>query len=318
MIKIKAMNIPINYNKIRNINATYQPSTVKYFKTKVFEFWQRALFQRACSTIILNLPEEWNGSVTDFLYYCLMRFGYVAVFDDPKLGLVFNPATLTGINFWYQPTTAIISNPSIKKSLELKIGKDCELLKLTPDYYGIFDIINLHAEKLALMDCALNMSIINNKFAFLISAKNKAAAEALKKIFDSINQGNPAVFFDKKLADDPATKSEPWQFLERQNLKQSYLTDQQLVDMQTIINSFDSEIGIKTIPYQKAERMVTSEADSKMIDSTARISVWKDCLDRSMEIINKKFDLDLSCELRYNPEERSAENVTNNFNNMGI
>lgn len=312
------MNIPINYNKIRNINSTYQPSSVKYYRTKVFNFWQRALFQRACSTIILDLPDEWSGSVTDFLYYCLMRFGYVAVFDDPELGKVFNPAQLTGINFWYQPTKAIIANPAIKKSLELNIGTECELLKLTPDYLGIFDIINLHAEKLALIDCAINMSIINNKFAFLISAKNKAAAEALKKIFDQINAGNPAVFFDKKLADDPATKSEPWQFLERSNLKQSYLTDQQLQDFQTILNNFDSEIGIPTIPYAKSERMVTSEADSRIIDSTARISVWKDCLDRSMAIINDKYDLNLSCRLRYDPDERREENASNDFDNLGL
>lgn len=312
------MNIPVNYNKIRNINATYQPSSVKYFKTKVFQFWQRALFQRACSTIILELPDEWSGSVTDFLYYCLMRFGYVAVFDDPELGKVFNPAQLTGINFWYQPTKAIIANPAIKRSLELEIGKECELLKLTPDYIGIFDIINLHAEKLALMDCALNMSIINNKFAFLISAKNKAAAEALKKIFDQINEGNPAVFFDKKLADDPATKSEPWQFLERSNLKQSYLTDQQLQDFQTILNNFDSEIGIPTIPYQKSERMVTSEADSRIIDSTARINIWKDCLDRSMKIINDKYNLNLSCSLRYDPAERSVSDASNDINDLGL
>lgn len=313
------MYIPMNFDKIRNINSTYQPSTIKYFKTQVYDFWVRALFQRACSTIILELPEEWGGSVTDFLYYCLFRFGYVAVFDRDEIGTVFNPATLTGYNFWYQPTTAIIANPSIKKTLELKIGEDTELLKLTPDYFGLFDIINLHAEKLALMDCALNMSIINNKFAFLISAKNKAAAEALKKIFDQINEGNPAVFFDKKLADDPVTKSEPWQFLERQNLKSSYLTDQQLQDMQTILNSFDSQIGIPTLPYQKAERMVTSEADSKIIDSTARISVWKSCLDRSMEKINDRFNLNLSCKLRFDPaQEGEKEDASYDINNLQL
>ena len=88
-----------------------------------------------------------------------MRFGYVAVFDNPEMGLVFNPASITGINFWYQPTRAVISNPALKKSLELEIGKDCELLKLTPDYFGIFDIINLHAEKLALLEKLKNEEI---------------------------------------------------------------------------------------------------------------------------------------------------------------
>ena len=315
------MYLPINYGKIRNINATYTPSQRKYLNTRVYDFWQRALFQRACSTLILNLPDEWNGSTTDFLYYCLMRFGYVAVFNLPEFGTVFNPANLSGYNLYYQPVKAVIANPAIKKSLTLEIGKECELIKLTPDYYGIFDIINIHAEKLALMDCGINMSIANNKFAWLVGAKNKAAAESLKKIFDQIQRGEIAVFFDKKLADDGqgSAKSEPWQFLERSSLSGSYITDKQLQDFQTIINNFDAEIGIRTVPYQKAERMVTSEAESKTIDSTARIMVWKDCLDRSFELVNQMFDLDLSCELRFDPEkERGEEVAADDINNLQL
>lgn len=298
------MYTPINYNKIRNINASYTPQHRKYMNTAVYDFWVRALFQRACSTIILDIPDSWNGQTTNFLYWCLLRFGYVAVFERDDLGIVFNPASLYGIDFFYQPTNAVIANPALEKSLDLKIGEETALLQLTPDYLGIFDIINLHAEKLALMDCAINMSIANNKFAFLIGGKNKAANAALKKMFDQIQRGELAVFFDQKLADDGqgATKSEPWQFLDRPNLKSSYLTDMQLQDFQTILNNFDAEIGIPTVPYAKAERMVTSEADSRKIDSTSRIAVWKDCLDRSMKNVNKMFGLDLSCSLRFNPE----------------
>lgn len=314
------MYIPINYNKIRNINACYTPTHNKYMNTRVYDFWVRALFQRACSTLILDLPDEWGGSVTDFLYFCLYRFGYVAVFNRDEFGTVFNPATLSEFNFYYQPVKAIIANPAIRESLELRIGEDCELLKLTPDYLGVFDIINLHAEKLALMDTAINMSIANNKFAFIVGAKNKAAAGALKKMFDNIQRGELAVFFDQKLADDGqgSTKSEPWQFLERGNLKSSYLTDQQLQDFQTVLNNFDAEIGIPTIPYTKAERMVTNEADSRIIDSTARISVWKDCLDRSMEKINDMFDLNLSCRLRFDPNiERGEMDDTDDIDTAG-
>ena len=307
---------PINYNKIRNINACYTPQHSKYLNTRVYDFWQRALFQRACSTLILNVPESWGGSITDFLYFCLMRYGYVAVFNQDEYGTIFNPATLSGYTVYYQPARAIIANPAIKKSLDLEIGKDCELLKLTPDYLGIFDIINIHAEKLALLDCAINMSIANNKFAFLMSAKNKAAAQALKKIFDQIQRGELGVFFDQKLADDGqgSAKQPPWQFLERPNLQSSYITDKQLQDFQAIKDSFDNEIGIPTLPYSKAERMVTSEAESRQIDSRARLLVWKDCLDRSMEEVNNMFPaLNLSCELRNNGEGDGAD-VTNDVN----
>lgn len=298
------MYLPMNYEQLNMVDSSYTPSMVKSMNNKVFDFWVRSLFQRACSTIIINEPEQWGGTIRDFLYYCLFRFGYVAVFNRDEVGTVFQPCTLYGYNFYYQPTNALIVNPTLSPDLDLKIGEECAILKLTPDYLGVWDIICYYAEKLATLDSAINMSIINNKFAYVVGAKNKAAAEALKKLFDKINQGEPAVFFDKKLQDDPVTKAEPWQFLERTNLKQSYLTTDQLMDFQTLMNNFDTEIGIPVLPYQKKERMVTSEAESKIIDATSRSIVWYDTMKNSINEINAMFPgLDLSVELRYDPDD---------------
>lgn len=302
------MYIPMNYDHVNNLNSLYIPSNVKYINTVVFNFWERSLFQRAISVIDIDVPEEWDGSVKDFLYYCLFRFGSVAVWYDKKRGLVFNPGSFKGYDFYYQPTSYLIANPALDKSLELEIGKDCELIKLTPDYMGIWDIISYYAEKLSLLDSAINMSIINNKFAWLLGARNKSIAQTIKKIFDKIQRGDPLVVYDAKMQDDPATKKEPWQFLERTNIKNSYITTDQLQDFQTILNNFDCEIGIPTIPYQKKERLVTSEADSRIIDSTSRSIVWKNTLDESFKLVNKMFDLDLSCELRFQGQEGGGEN----------
>ena len=60
---------------------------------------------------------------------------------------------------------------------------------------------------------------------------------------------------------DPNDQDTPWQLLDIQKLKDNYITDKQLVDFQTILNSFDAEIGINTVPYQKAERFVSAEAE---------------------------------------------------------
>ena len=298
------MYIPINYEKLNNINSAYIPSNVKYMNTKVFNYWCRSLFQRAMSIIDIKVPEEWNGAVKDFLYYCLFRFGYVGVYYDEKRGNVFQPGTLSGFDFYYQPYKFIVSNPAYKKSLELVIGEKCEIMKLTPDYLGIWDIICYHAEKLASLDSGINMSIINSKLAWVLGAKNKSVAQTLKKIFDKIQRGDPLVIHDAKLADDPVSKSEPWQFLERTSIKQSYITTDLLKDFQTVLNNFDTEIGIPTIPYQKNERMVTSEADSKELDSTSRSIVWRNTLTESFKEINNHFGLDLSCTLRFDPDEQ--------------
>lgn len=301
------MYIPLNYENVNNINATYIPSNVKYLNSQVFDYWCRSLFQRAISVIDIDVPEEWNGSVKDFLYYCLFRFGYVAVFNDPVRGTVFNPGTFSGFDFYYQPVMFIVANPAYNESKQFTIGKDCELIKLTPDFMGIWDIISYHAEKLASLDSAINMSIVNSKLAWILGAKNKSIAQTIKKIFDKVQRGDPLVIYDSKMQDDPQTKSEPWQFLERTGLKNSYITTDQLQDFQTILNNFDTEIGIPTIPYQKKERMVTTEASSKELDSTSRSIVWKKTLEESFKEVNAMFGLNLSCSLRFDPDQMGEE-----------
>lgn len=295
---------PLNYGNI-NISAGFNsPSSVKAFNNASFAFWQRSLFQRAQSVLDFEVPANWEGRYKDFFLYCLFRFGYVAVFKRDEYGFTFQPASLRGYDLYYQPTNALITNPSLSQSLDLEIGTDCELLKLTPDYMGIWDIITYTAAKLSNMDNAIDMSIINNKFAFILGAKNKNAASALKKILDYVNKGEPAVIYDLKLANDHGSDDAPFQEWKRDNLKNSYLTTDQLQDMQTIINNFDSEIGIPTAPYQKKERMITDEVDAKTYDAKARSLTWFKTLTSSIKDIKKLYpDINLSVKLHYDETE---------------
>lgn len=304
--------IPLNYDQLNAIEGTYFPSQVKAYNNQAYMFWQRSLFQRACSTLIIDVPEIWKRH-KNLLYWSLFAYGFCGTFNIEEFGKCFNPVTVSGYNFYYEPSIAILANPAMNANAkhEFKIGEECELLKLTPDYKGIFDIINYYAEKLASIDCSINTAIINTKFAYIIGAKNKAAAAVLKKLFDKVSSGEPAVFFDAKLANDPTDKDEPWQALFRDNLKQSYIITDLLKDFQTILNNFDCEVGIPTIPYEKKERMVQSEAESRQIDATSRSIVWYDELSRTMELVNSFLGFSgadaLSVKLRYNIEERGEE-----------
>jgi len=314
--------LPLNYEQINMQAGSYFPSQVKPYNNEAFIYWQRSLFQRACSTLILNVPDIWKQH-KNLLYWSLFAYGFCGVFDLDEFGKCFNPVNVSGYNFYYEPTIAVLANPAMKDDkTEFEIGKNCQILKLTPDYKGVFDIITYYAEKLAALDCAINTAIINTKFAYIIGAKNKSAAEVLKKLFDKVSKGEPAVFFDSKLANDPNDKEEPWQALFRDNLKSSYITTDLLKDAQTILNNFDCEVGIPTIPYEKKERMVTSEAESRQIDATSRSIVWFDELNRTMEICNEFLGFTgsdkLSVTMRYNIEERGEEdgNGENNIDRI--
>ena len=170
--------VPLNYDQINNIEGHIQPSMLKYCNSVTYAYWQRSLFQRAISTIdFKNLPSEWEGEVRDFFYYCLFRFGYIGIFNHEKFGLTFQPGNLKGFDWYYQPVEFIVGNPKLKGMTgTFKIHDNCELIKLTPDYRGIWDIISYYTMLLSALDSGINSSIVNSKFAWLLGAKNKAAA----------------------------------------------------------------------------------------------------------------------------------------------
>ena len=290
-------NPPFDYHQLNIEAGTYAPNTVKSYNNQSFAFWQRALFQRALSVLEFeNLP--FSGSTKDYFLFILFGLGHLAFFDVPETGLAFAKCGLSGFDFYYQPTRAIVSNPLLSR--EFTIGDDCEILKLTPDYRGILDVVNRFAAKLATADNAIDMSLINSKLAWIIGAKNKSAARAIKQIIDSINKGEPAAVYDKELLipNDPDDKKEPWQIWDR-HVKESYITTDLLRDSQTLLNAFDTEIGIPTIPYEKKERMVTSEAESKQLDSVSRSTVWMETLQDSLIKVNEHFGLNIQVSHRY-------------------
>ena len=303
---------PLNYDQINAIEGSYSPSMVKSFNNKVFWLWERALFQRAASVIDFNgLPENWQGAVKDFFVYCLYKYGYVGVMDVNEHGLIFQPGTLSGFNIYYQPVKFLVANPHLDLATsEFTIGENCELIKLTPDYFGIWDIITYYAEKLATLDNAINMSLINNKFAFMLAAKNKQASEAFKKMIDKVNAGEPAVIFDQKLLNDQQDKTEPWQLWSRDHMKENYITTMQLEDFNTLLHNFDKEIGIPTLPVEKKERMITDEAQSTAIDAISRSEIWLETLNSSLEIVNAKYGLNIKAERHY--KEEVSQNAEQN------
>lgn len=300
------MYTPLNWQHINVVEGTYIPSTRKTVNNMTFAFWERALFQRAMYSIKSDIPFE--GSVKDFFYWCLFRRGYVAFYNDSDMGFSFQPCSLGGRTFYYQPKWAIVSNPYYKTSKKMEIGEECELLKLTPDFIGIWDIIYYYAEKLSELSLSIDMSIVNNRFAYLLGAKTKAAAQAIKKVWDKINAGETTIVFDQRIFNDEG--EEPFQFLERTALKQNYLTTDQLQDFHTILNMFDREIGIPTVPYQKKERMVTDEANSTIVESISRLTIWIETLNESAKIIDDHFGSNLHFEARFKPDQGGDNNVT--------
>lgn len=292
-------------NTVDLLNGMQIPST--YYKDKSIEYryWFRSLIHKIDSSIIFKgLPKGWSN---DFFMFCLWVRGYVLVFKTDRKdlqiygenGIVFNPCFVSGYDFYYQPTMATVANPHMptKFSYTFDLQKDnAALLKLTPDFWGVLDIIDYYASKLAELSKGIDMSIINSKFGLIASASNEAQAATLKSVMDELQKGNPLVVYKDQLkeTDEIIPRKEPFEIW-IQELKKNYILTEQLQDFQTILNSFYTEIGLP-VAIEKKERMITSEADFASAQSQARIACWVETLRECLEIINKKFNTKIEVE----------------------
>lgn len=303
---------PYYAKDINKWDALHRPSTPKARNNRTFAFWERALFERAKSAIEITFPEAWHGRVKDFLLFVLFRNGFFMVGKNDEYGYFGQPCTIKGFDLYYQPTNAIVANPASQSiSKEYEIGKDCEILKLTPDYMGIWDIIDRYAEELSHIDNSLDLSLINSKFAWLLGAKTKGAACAIRKAFDQINRGEPLAIYDQRISDDSTSKTEPFQFVDF-NVKGNYITTDLLMDFSTILRNFDCEIGIPSVPYEKKERLVTEEANARQFESIARATIWVDCVNESAKDIKALYpEIDISAKIRFDDMEGGLDNGDN-------
>lgn len=270
------------------------PNTYWKNKSKEYMYWFRSLLQKMDSSLIFNgLPDDWSD---DFFHFCLWALGYVAVFDTARWGVAFQPCTLSGFDFYYQPTKAIVANPLYQKQLD--IHKNCEILKLTPDFRGVFDIVDYYATQLAEASKGINIGLINSKMPLVLTASNAAQAETLKKVYDKVQNGESLVVW-KDLTDqfsEVIPRKDPFEVW-NQDYKQTYIVTNLLTDLQTILDSFYMEIGLPVSTVDKKAHMLNAEADFNEAQSQARITCWVQTLEESFEKINKMFGLNLSVQM---------------------
>lgn len=299
------MYTPLNYQHINTIEGTRVPSTHYTKNTYAFNYWWRSLYERALS--VFDFKVNLRPDAFDLMRWSIYVNGACVFFNTSDFGLLAQPCGLTGINVNYRPTTAIVTNPAFTQTKELKIGKECEIVYISPDFGGLCGIIDFFAGQLAELSSAVNVAEINAKIPEVLYAENNAKAETLKKMIDKINEGNALAIYDHKLiaTDDGESPIKNADFINDRT--RNYILDKVLQDFQTVLNNFDAEIGIPVTPYQKRERMVSFESQSRVADGSARAKVWlakmKDCFN----LVNDMFDTDFS--VSYNYENVSRETL---------
>lgn len=288
---------PFFYN-YTNVVDSLDGGTIHAANNATTKFFQRYLLQKAISVFEWELPPRW---AKNFLLYCLYCWGFVAVFKTDKFGTIFQPCGLYGYDIFYQPTHAIIANPLIKGTPKPRIGRECEIIRLQPDYGGIMDIVTHYASLMAIATETAEINLFNSKLAYVFMCASKAGAETFKKLYDQIASGQPAAVIGRDFGQN-ADGSPAWQMF-NQNVGQNYIADRVLADLRKIEAMFDTDIGIPNANTEKRERLITDEVNANNVETLSKCGLWLEELKSSCQKVNSMFGLDLSVNWRYKPDE---------------
>lgn len=289
---------PLFYDHINVANSLVQPSTVHSRNTALTRFFERYLMLEAISVFKWELPKNW---FKPYFEYVLYMWGVGAVFETDKYGIVFNACTLRGYGFYYQPTHAIVSNPHLKRINELQIGKNCELVKLSPDWCGIYDLISYYADMMSLAATVAGVNLFNSRLAYVFACTTPAAKQAFAEMYDQITEGNPATFVDKSLF-NKETGEENWKEFTN-DLSKNYIVSDVLSDLRRIKEMFLTDIGIPNANTDKKQRLNVDEVNSNNVEVRTKAELWLETLQECFENVNNMFGTNCKVDWRLKPDE---------------
>ena len=293
------MYIPLGFDEIaayagrRSVPGLQQNSLQNWY-------FARAFYDRAASLFKWSgLPEFWP---LNYFNYVLIACGFVPVVHaEIKEVPLWVPlfGTPGKLDMFYQPKEIIVSNSEVHKTFT--VGDNCELLRMTDDFIGLFDIIDHYTNELAIAWTSHQSSLINARFVLAAIAKNKAAGETLKAIGEKLSAGDPLIIVDQ-LLQNSKTGELPIEIINSDPAQASRVALDMLDVIRDIIAQFDAEIGIPSVDLKK-ERMITGEVDAMTADANARVSHWLDNLRRSCDNVNRLAGLNISVSIRGGDED---------------
>lgn len=297
---------------INEYESRQNPNIIHINNTWDYATYFRYFLQRAESLIIFDgMPSNW---AKNYIYPLLFLKGNFCIMNTAKFGIIPQHGSPYGFDVQYQPTNYVVENPAFDATFngDLVIGTDCEVVRLTPDWCGIGDLINSYAQRVAMTLSNHDVACALAKFGFIFTAKNKSTAETFKVAFDDIMSGKLAVVINQALYDKETGK--PLYEYFNNDIEKCYnVVKSALESVENLKHAFDIEIGIYTAPDKK-ERMITDEVEETKNAVMSKCELWVETLNECFKAVHAHFGLDIKARLRY-PNNRGGEQRENNYSN---
>lgn len=303
---------PIYYDHANMDVNRATPSTIHVKNTTLASFYRRYLLQKCMSVFEWKMPEWWAEDYFKYVLYC---WGYVAVFNTDKFGVICQQCGLRGYDVFYRPTHAIITNPLIYRTIEPRIGTQCTLIRLQPDYGGVLDLVSFYADQMAIVMEAMAANAFNSKIGYVFAASDSTIAQSIKKMFDQLSSGEPLSVVNKKLFNE--TTGEMQFDVLGTDIAKSPIVNEMLTAARRIEMAFDRDIGLPSLASEKKEREISAELEQNTIAAESRVAMWLQHLQATCEETRKMFGIEVSVDWRRN-EVMTYESKTESTRNAGV
>ncbi len=274
----------------------FKPKNVRGQYNLANAFWVDVLLRITKSIFKLEIPEEYNKLwSSDYILDKLVIHGLFAVCDTP-LGLLPLKCSLSGINVFEEPTTAIFAVPMLN-SFEKTINVDCVVY--TPNGIrrrnGLYSYVLFYAQKLANIEAAVDVNLFNSRSTEVYAARDKKEAESLKAMTDQANRGEPQVFIRSDLLGSVGNDT----LVVTRKVKENFITNDLLMAQRIIIEQFLTGLGINNANTDKRERLNEAEVNSNNEELLVNTAYWNYNLEDSNKKVKEMFGIDFKITMPY-------------------
>lgn len=301
--------VPTDYEGENWLNGHFSPSCIHARSTELVKFYMGQLMKDAMSVYEWTLPKTWSKT---FFLRVLYTWGYIVVFNTSEYGVIPMNGTAKGLNLFYEPREMLVQNFALQHTYELTRGKDCECIRLLPDWTGVIPIAAHYADMIALAYEAAGFNLLNSKIGYVFGAETNAEAESFYKMYDKLSDGKPAVAVGKRLF-NKETGEPLWTPFDA-NVGSNYITDKVLDAVQKLRSAFLTEIGVTSVTVEKKERLTNDEIAAANVEAQAQSALMDEILQDSINDVNTMFNVGIVAKRRENfaaqdtGEEEGEEN----------
>ena len=91
---------PVFYDHNNSYNSQLSPSTMHVRDTNLAWYFRRYLLQKAIAVFKWEMPKTWAQNYFLYVLYC---WGYIAIVNTDKFGVIPQGCSLAGYDVFYQP-----------------------------------------------------------------------------------------------------------------------------------------------------------------------------------------------------------------------